>query len=566
MLYILASSCGDLSYTKGFATFNAHDRCLTSALGEQLLEYNSFWDKEAPEFSLFIEKEGILPDFFQLLELSVASQRFIDVLTKYNVPFQLFNCTIVSREGKEVTDAYKVVHLLDYTQVIDWEKTEHIEESTYNSDETFIAYYRNPVAREDFLTSNFMVVRDITSKVRPNIIVRQEIKDAILTMGLTGCVFYEFEQLTHGSVSKLRPQHDPIPPIYRMLNTVSHEDELFSEISLVSPKHKDKDEIMDFAIRWTASFDQPWHDQALTFVFEIEPPYVMADYICCWPDFYIISEPLIALWQSYNVPLQLFDCTIVTEKGEIFSEQTYKVFRLLRISEVIDVERSEFRGISEFRNLVPNENFLQSSHVMARDNYFPTFIFVKEEMKQKMEALGLRGIRFQPMDIMESWLYDEGPLHPVATNEPTLQANAINDEYAEAIREGIKDSLEYLELNADNNAMDIVKAIENAVLSIRTANPSEDFIISASTKLGCLWGEQVRRHYQWRWRMVSSSTENATLAITPTDNAYMVMPMICVKTLIDNPKKPLNLILLFNMLQDNSLPKPRTANALVTIG
>lgn len=335
-------------------------------------------------------------------------------------------------------------------------------------------------------------------------------------------------------------------------------------------------QIIDFEVssqfqsKWgTGLPGQPWPDEKLEFTFRATKPYVIGDYQWTWPGIHVASQSVIDLWNSYNVPLQLFKCTIVDENNYPISDKSYKAFRLLGLQEVIDVSRSEFKqNSSEYRNLVASKAFLESSHVMALDAEMRTCIFIKQELRDAIEDEGFSGFRFQPMDVLEWWVDSpsESSTHSISISQDKITQELSMEEQKD-VEESIKASLAYLQLIADTPPITLVELIANAVEEIRHDNPIEDLKISASVKLGCLWGEQVRRHYQWRWRMVSLSTGgDVALAIVSEDNAYMVMPMSRIKDLIDNPHKPVNLLLLFNMLQKNSLPQPRVPNALVSIG
>lgn len=110
---------------------------------------------------------------------------------------------------------------------------------------------------------------------------------------------------------------------------------------------------------------------------------------------------MLAILKALNVDHQLV--SLRTEEGTPFPEP-YWIFNLLSVIDAMDMSQSDYTVYPEsagklagkmrkIKQLVLDEDKLQGVHMFRLKNR-PTYVFVSEELKAKLENEGVTGIRF----------------------------------------------------------------------------------------------------------------------------------------------------------------------------
>jgi hypothetical protein len=133
--------------------------------------------------------------------------------------------------------------------------------------------------------------------------------------------------------------------------------------------------------------------------------------------------------------------------------------------------------------------------------------------------------------------------------EKILTAEEI-DEIAQFSKEGA----DALGISDSSEPKSAVTAIENYVdeQRVNIKQASEDDYAWLILSMAYLWGNQICRAYKWEW--VKLDYENGeSKAIVSPNRAFAIYPLFYIKDLVDDPERELTIILLFNMLEPNSL-------------
>lgn len=103
---------------------------------------------------------------------------------------------------------------------------------------------------------------------------------------------------------------------------------------------------------------------------------------------------------------------------------------------------------------------------------------------------------------------------------------------------------------------DIVRAIhehidqQRAMLPDLSVDDIVDDIAKTMLRMGCLWGQQVCRHYNWEWGCLTQvfDTQEEYAVVAP-DRSFVIFPLALIKKLLDEPTRENTIITLFEALQ-----------------
>lgn len=110
----------------------------------------------------------------------------------------------------------------------------------------------------------------------------------------------------------------------------------------------------------------------------------------------------------------------------------------------------------------------------------------------------------------------------------------------------------------------IVRAINELVRDLRADRPQDQQVIEFSVALGALLGEQWCRELDWEWRVVIFGQDEG-YGVVPADRRYVYLPLQDIYQLFLREEDELNLMLLFNLVADGSLP-PAADRQYVSLG
>ena len=105
----------------------------------------------------------------------------------------------------------------------------------------------------------------------------------------------------------------------------------------------------------------------------------------------------------------------------------------------------------------------------------------------------------------------------------------------------------------------IVDAIDNFVFQWQRGNrPSTDFVEEeehAKLIIASLWGEQLVKQFQWQWAKMTFCDGNGTIGVFSLGRSLAIYPFDYVGTCLLHPEVDVTVMLAFNMLVSDAIPK-----------
>jgi hypothetical protein len=133
-----------------------------------------------------------------------------------------------------------------------------------------------------------------------------------------------------------------------------------------------------------------------------------------------------------------------------------------------------------------------------------------------------------------------------------------------AVTLGNKEALSALKLKEASSPRVLVKAIDKFVYDWqggkRAKSKAFDTLDDIPVALGCLWGTQLIRQFDWEWVLIRprKTRLDPRLAIVSPDRSLCIWPIEFITDAMEFDTIDVTIALSFNMLREG-LPKPFTA-------
>ena len=572
------------------------------------------WQQKDLTVTFEVTPQTYLPDILKNnTHFHIYSQRLIDLLSNIGLKFETFETVAIDRDSKEVLPLdYKVFRLLEAENAVDLERSDI-------RGEKFKDYrYRHLVVRENFPSSNKLMFREINFQTLT--LIHETLKQELEEAQITGCSFFPLSRIYGGfwpkeelsSVLSLSananndsakeigtPQINEaqIPNLHSPNDYSSYY--IFDsalvyvgEEAIIAKLLKKPD--FDYLLSWRnmekGALQPAWSQEKSPFVFQVDEEVEdHPDNYTNWASLDLYSAHLIELIANIGGNFETFDTNLLGRESKQKLPLDYKVFRLLETHNAIDLERSDVRkldGKTYRRHLKLKEEFVNAAKPVPifREHFFK--VLVHETLKTAIEQSGITGCQFTPLYEYRTigWKRAFGEDDPERLARPsttspkrekrkpsarqTPDERSFTEQEVQELRSDISDAWQYLSTSQDSTPQEVVKAIKAAVREMREQSLAEDDKKWAALRLGCLWGEQVCRAYDWHWAELTfkNDGEYQRTAVISPDRAYCVLPMNFVWRHFEKPEREETIALLFNMLESEDVGGiKRQADTLQTL-
>lgn len=111
---------------------------------------------------------------------------------------------------------------------------------------------------------------------------------------------------------------------------------------------------------------------------------------------FVFSERLVTLLETHGVTFETFPATLCDRKTDERLTDAYRAVNLLDRAPCFDLKKSSV-GMA-IKRLVPSRELERSGLMLARDTHHQSLVVVHERLKAAIEAAGLTGCLFTPLD------------------------------------------------------------------------------------------------------------------------------------------------------------------------
>ena len=134
------------------------------------------------------------------------------------------------------------------------------------------------------------------------------------------------------------------------------------------------------------------------FQFEFNSNLPIPDNFFTGSSFSLYSIGLIDVIKGFDVEYETFDATLIDKKKGIEQVDSHKVFHLLSEFSIIDWEKTIHDKFSYFKSIALNEDRVKSAPAFFVNSETRNYHFMREDLKEAIEAAGLTGFSFQTLD------------------------------------------------------------------------------------------------------------------------------------------------------------------------
>jgi hypothetical protein len=127
-----------------------------------------------------------------------------------------------------------------------------------------------------------------------------------------------------------------------------------------------------------------------------------------FPDNYLVdsviqlfSNQLINILHEYNLDFESYPAILIDQKSKKIIQKEYRVFRLIRVTDCLDLSRTEIQDFPIKKKIVKllgqpeyQKKFLDSGILMTRIAGFESQIIIHQELKTIFERKHVTGFRF----------------------------------------------------------------------------------------------------------------------------------------------------------------------------